>query len=128
VEYSQIVEETLASFAGIVEHFGLYAGSYALALERLLLDPVQVVVVGAGPSAERLEAQALASFAINRTVMRIAPERLVPAGIPEALAETLLHVPQPEGAMAWAIVCKGRICLPPITTAEALADALNYPV
>jgi len=37
-----------------VEHFGLYAGSYGLAVERLLLDPVQVVIVGSGPEAERL--------------------------------------------------------------------------
>jgi uncharacterized protein YyaL (SSP411 family) len=126
-EYRQIAEETLASFAGIVEHFGLYAGSYGLALERMLLDPVQVVIVGSGPSAERLEAQALASFAINRTVIRIAPERLVPAGIPEALAETLLHAPRPEGVQAWAIVCKGHTCLPPITDAEALMEALEKP-
>jgi hypothetical protein len=126
-EYRQIAEQTLASFAGIVEHFGLYAGSYGLALERLLLDPVQVVVVGSGPSAERLEAQALASFAVNRTVIRVAPERLVPGGIPEALAETLLHAPWPEGAMAWAIVCKGHTCLPPITGADALAETLQNP-
>ena len=39
----EIAEDTLGCFAGIVEHFGLYAGSYGLALERLLLDPVQVV-------------------------------------------------------------------------------------
>ena len=97
-EYREIAEETLASFAGIVEHFGLYAGSYGLALERLLLDPVQVVVVGSGPEAERLEAMAVARFAVNKTVMRIAPRRLVPGGIPEALAETLLQVPRPAGA------------------------------
>ncbi len=54
-EYRQIAGQTLASFAGIVEHFGLYAGSYGLALERLLLDPVQVVVIGSGPEAEQLE-------------------------------------------------------------------------
>ena len=47
-EYREIAEDTLACFAGIVEHFGLYAGSYGLAAERLLLDPVQVVVVGSG--------------------------------------------------------------------------------
>ena len=35
-EYREIAEDTLESFAGIVEHFGLYAGSYGLALERLL--------------------------------------------------------------------------------------------
>ena len=41
-EYRDIAAKNLASFGGIVEHFGLYAGSYALALERLLADPVQV--------------------------------------------------------------------------------------
>jgi hypothetical protein len=127
-DYRQIAEETLASVAGIVEHFGLYAGSYGLALERLLLDPVQVVIVGSGPSAERLEAQALASFAVYRTVMCIAPERLVPAGIPEALEETLLHASRPDGAMAWAIVCRGHTCLPPITDAKELVEALKNPV
>ncbi len=124
-EYREIAEDTLGSFAGIVEHFGLYAGSYGLALERLLLDPVQVVVVGSGPEAARLEAMAVARFAVNKTVMRIAPFRLVRGGIPEALAETLLQVPKPAGAQAWALVCRGRTCLPPITDAEALVEALE---
>ena len=138
-EYREIAEDTLGSFAGIVEHFGLYAGSYGLALERLLLDPVQVVIVGLGPEAgapsdrssslgweaDRLEATAVARFAINKTVMRIAPHRLVPGGIPEALADTLLRVPAPAGAEAWALVCRNRTCLPPIIDAEALLEALG---
>ena len=124
-EYREIAEDTLGSFAGIVEHFGLYAGSYGLALERLLLDPVQVVIVGSGAEADRLEATAVARFAINKTIMRIAPERLVPGGLPEALAETLLRVPAPAGAEAWALVCRNRTCLPPITDAEALLEALE---
>jgi uncharacterized protein YyaL (SSP411 family) len=127
-EYREIAEDTLASFAGVVEHFGLYAGSYALALERLLLDPEQVVVVGSGPQAERLESIALANFAVNKTVIRIANERLVPGGIPEALAETLLPLPQPAGVEAWAIVCRGRACLPPVTSAAALAEALDHSI
>jgi uncharacterized protein YyaL (SSP411 family) len=126
-EYREIAEDTLASFAGIVEHFGLYAGSYGLALERLLLDPIQVVVVGSGPDAARLEAMAVARFGVNKTVMRIAPFRLVPGGVPEALAEMLLQVPAPKGAEVWAIVCRGRTCLPPITDAEALLEALELP-
>jgi uncharacterized protein YyaL (SSP411 family) len=64
-------------------------------------------------------------FAVNKTVMRIDPRRLVPGGLPVALAETLLQVPKPEGAAAWALVCRGRACLPPITDAEALLEALN---
>jgi len=129
-EYREIAEATLTSFSGIVEHFGLYAGSYGLALERLLLDPVQVIVVGSGPDAARLEAVAVARFAINKTVMRIASFRLVAGGIPEALAESLLadsefRVPPPPGAEAFAIVCRGRTCLPPITDVQALVDALE---
>jgi uncharacterized protein YyaL (SSP411 family) len=122
-EHRDIAEDTLACFAGIVEHFGLYAGSYGLALERLLLDPVQVVVVGSGAEAERLEATAVARYAVNKTVMRIETSRLVAGGIPEALKETLLQVP--AGTEAWALVCKGRSCLPPVTDAEALLEAMG---
>jgi uncharacterized protein YyaL (SSP411 family) len=126
-EYRDIAEDTLASFSGIVEHFGLYAGSYGLALERLLLDPVQVVIVGSGPDALRLEGLATSRFGVNKTVIRIDSSRLVPGGLPEALAEVLLQVPKPEGDGAWAIVCRGRTCLPPCTGAEALLEALNQP-
>ena len=124
-DYRDIAKDTLASFAGVVEHFGLYAGSYGLALERLLLDPVQVVVVGSGPEALRLEATAVARFAVNKTVMRIAPHRLIAEKLPEALEETLPHGPQPQGAPAWALVCKGRACLSPITDPEGLLEALE---
>jgi len=124
-QFGEIAQDTLACFAGIVEHFGLYAGSYGLATERLFCDPVQVVIVGAGAQADRLEATAIAGFAVNRMVMRIAPQRLVPAGIPEALEETLLEVPAPLGAEAWALVCRGRTCLPPVTDAEELMRALS---
>ena len=123
-EYREIAEDTLECFAGIVEHFGLYAASYGLALERLLLDPLQVTVVGSGDEAERLEATAVAGYAVNKTVIRIAPARLIPGGLPEALEETLLQVPAPA-AGAWALVCKRRTCLPPVTNAETLLQALQ---
>jgi uncharacterized protein YyaL (SSP411 family) len=124
-DHRKIAEDTLESFTGVVSHFGLYAGSYGLALERLLLDHIQVIVVGSGPEAARLEATAVARFGVNKTVMRIAPFRLVPGGIPPALAEMLLSVPAPKGAEVWAIVCHGRTCLPPVTNAEALLAALE---
>jgi uncharacterized protein YyaL (SSP411 family) len=124
-QYREIAADTLSTFSGIVEHFGLYAGSYGLALERLLLDPVQVVVVGSGPEAARLEAMAVARYEVNKTVMRVAPFRLVPGGIPEALAEMLLQVPKPKGSEVYTIVCRGRTCLPPITDAEELLKALE---
>jgi uncharacterized protein YyaL (SSP411 family) len=127
-EFREIAECVLDSFAGIVEHFGLYAGSYALAVERLLLDPVEVVVVGSGSEAERFESLALAGFAVNKTVMRLAPSQLVKGGLPEGLAKTLLKAPAPAGAEVWALVCRNHTCLPPIPDAKALAEALENPV
>ena len=124
-DYRTIAEGTLANFAGIVEHFGLYAGSYGLAAERLLLDPMQVVIVGSGPEADRLEATAVAGFAVNKTVIRIEPSKRVAGELPEALAETVLQVPKPEGATAWALVCRGRTCLPPVRDSESLLQAMS---
>jgi hypothetical protein len=123
-EYREIAEDVLGTFGGIVEHFGLSAGSYGLALERLLADSIQVIVVGSGAEAEGLETLAVAGFAVNKTVTRLAPARLVPGGVPEALAETLLQVPVPSGSEAWALVCRGRTCLPPITEGDILLQAL----
>ncbi|MGA9585325.1 MAG: thioredoxin domain-containing protein [Terracidiphilus sp.] len=124
-EYREIAEDTLESFAGIVEHFGLYAGSYGLALERLLVDPVQIVVVGNEPEAEQLETLAMARFAVNKTIMSLSTEKLAPGGLPDGLAETVLQVPRPEGNAAWALVCRGRTCMPPVADAEALLQAIG---
>jgi uncharacterized protein len=125
IEFREIAEDALGSFAGIVEHFGLYAGSYALALSRLLLDPIQVVVVGRGAEADNLEALATARFAVNKTVIRLQANQLTADNLPEALAETLTQVPIPEGVSAWALVCRGRTCLPPIHNSEELLTALE---
>ena len=124
-EYREIAEDTLESFAGIVEHFGLYAGSYGLAVERLILDPLQIVIVGSGPEADRLDASAHAGFDLHKTVIRIDPSQIVPGAIPDALAETLLHAPAPSGVEAWALVCRGHTCLPPIAGAEALLESIQ---
>jgi uncharacterized protein YyaL (SSP411 family) len=127
-EFREIAEDTLSSFAGIVEHFGLYAGSYALALDRLLLDPVQVVVVGSGAEASKLEALATARFAVNKTVIKLLPSQLTADNLPEALAETLIAVPHPQDAEAWVLICRGRSCMAPISDADLLLDALEMAV
>jgi len=124
-EYREIAEDTLESFGGVAEHYGLYAGSYGLALERFLLDPTQVVVVGDGREAEELEAISVARFAVKKTVIRLRPDQLRAGAIPEALAETVLQVPRPEGKAAWALVCRGRSCMPPVTDGDALLEALR---
>ncbi len=126
--FRQVAEETLTAFAGVVEHFGLYAGSYALALTRLLLDPVQIVVVGSGTEASRFEALATARFAVNKTVIRLRQDQLLADCLPEALAETVTRMPAPEGATAWVLICRNHTCLPAITRSEELLEALESAV
>ena len=69
-------QETLETFAGVVEHFGLYAASYGLALQRVVQRPVQVCVIGEDAAARELEAAALARYAVNKSVVRLRREQL----------------------------------------------------
>jgi hypothetical protein len=130
-DFREKAEDTLENFAGIVEHFGLYAGTYGLALELLLLPPVQVVVIGAGMEARKLAAMATARFAVNKRVIVLRPEQVVAEELPPALAETLPGLPGlPErtefhGGKAFAVVCRGTSCLPPTSDAETLLEALH---
>lgn len=129
VDFEDKARDTLESFAGIVEHFGLYAGSYGLALQRMVLDPVQVVVVGdaGGDAARTLEAVALAGYAVNKSVIRLTRGQITSGYLPPVLAETLPHLPEvrQRTAVAFAVVCKGRSCLPAITDPERLLEALS---
>jgi hypothetical protein len=119
--YETRAQETLETFAGIVEHFGLYAASYGLALRRAVEAPVQVCVIGDDALAEELAATAMARYAVNKSVIRLRREQL--GALPPALAETLPHLPAAEGSVA--VVCKGNACLPPIHSAEELLNALR---
>jgi uncharacterized protein len=124
-QYREIAEDTLESFAGIVEHFGLYAGTYGMALERLLLDPIQVVIVGEGPQADELHAAAIVRYAVNKSVIRLSHDQLKAEFLPPVLAETLPHLPGLSADAVFAVVCKGRSCLPPVRSAHELLQSLT---
>ncbi len=119
--YRDNAQETLECFAGIAEHLGLYAATYALALGRLGRPATQVVIVGEGGTAEQLEILALTQYAVNKTVIRFRHDQL--ATLPPALRETLPHVPDTQGAFA--LVCSGMTCQPPVTDAHSLIAALH---
>jgi hypothetical protein len=119
--YETRARETLEAFAGIVEHFGLYAASYALALRRAVAGSVQVCVIGEDALAEELAVAAMSRYAVNKSVIRLRREQL--AELPPALAETLPHLPAFEGSVA--VVCRGHACLPPISGVEELTTALR---
>jgi uncharacterized protein len=127
-KYHEIAEDTLESFAGIVEGFGMYASTYGLALEQLLRGSVQVVIVGQDREADRMSSLATARYAINKTVLRFLREDLNAASLPPALAETLPFLPQEETGGSFAVLCRGNSCLPPVKTAEALVEVLSTAV
>src|SRR5271163_193619 len=122
-DYAVKALETLETFAGVVEHFGLYAASYGLALQRMVLRAVEVCVIGDDAAARRLEAVALARYAVNKSVIRLRKDQL--GTLPRALAETLPHLPGLKGEGSFAVVCNGKGCLPPVSTVDELIEAMN---
>lgn len=118
-------EDALEAFAGVAEQFGLYAGAYGLALQRHLLPPVQVCVIGDDDEARRLAVIATAGYAVNKTVLSL-PRAVVEQGaLPPALAETLPHLPELKTGRSFVVVCRGTNCQPPVHEPEALIELLN---
>jgi uncharacterized protein YyaL (SSP411 family) len=117
-------EDTLEAFAGIVEHFGLYAGSYGLALERFLTPPQQVIVVGEDDLADELESAARSGYAVNKTVLRARAEVLRAGTLPPLLAMTLTQLPQLQEGSSFVVLCQGTHCLPAMRTVAELQAAM----
>ena len=124
-DFRQKAEETLENFAGVVEHFGLYAGTYGLALELLLLPPVQVVVIGEGMESRQLTAMATARYAVNKQVLHLRPDQVTKTNLPPMLAETLPALPELNSGKTFAVLCKGNTCLPPTSDPEKLLEGMN---
>lgn len=120
LDYAEKAQETLETFAGVVEHFGLYAATYALALQRLVREPVQVCVIGEDETARGLEAAALRGFAVNKSVVRLA--RVEVGKLPPVLETTLPRLPRINGSFA--VVCSGHTCQAPVSTTEELSAGL----
>ena len=118
-DFRDKAKATLECFAGVVEHFGLYAASYGLALRRLAGPATQVVVVGTGVEADEMERAALDRFMVNKSVLRL---RSKDVALPPSLAETIPHVP--GGSDAFAVVCAGFACGMPVSSASELRAAL----
>jgi uncharacterized protein YyaL (SSP411 family) len=126
VEYGAKAQETLEAFAGVVEHFGLYAATYALALERMVTPQLQVCVIGDDAAARELEAAAEARYSANKSVVRLKREQLAaqsPAMLPPALEQTLPHLPRVQGSFA--VVCSGQSCQTPVGTVKELEAVLK---
>jgi hypothetical protein len=121
LDYAEKAQETMETFAGVVEHFGLYAATYALALQRMVREPIQVCIIGDDDAAAELERAALARFAVNKSVVRF--DRVRSGALPPVLERTLPRVP--GVGRSFAVVCSGHTCQPPVTTPEGLIETLG---
>jgi uncharacterized protein YyaL (SSP411 family) len=122
-EFRDMAFDTLETFGGIVEHFGLYAASYGLALQRLVQPAAQVVILGDDDAAKMLEAAALTRYSVSKSIIRLSYAQL--SALPETLAETIPNLPGIASGKSVAIVCAAKTCHPPVTDPESLLELLN---
>lgn len=108
--HREIAENTLEAFAGIAEHYGMFASTYAMALDMYLHSHTQVVVAGSGEEADRLVAAAIAPFSLNKSVLHLAEGEIVPQMLPPTLAETVPNLPAIKEKKTVAVVCSNFSC------------------
>jgi uncharacterized protein YyaL (SSP411 family) len=124
--YREKAEQTLETFAGVAEQFGIFVATYGIAVVHLLESPVQVVVVGdESETAASLATVAASGFSFNKSVLRLAANQVVAANLPPALAATLPNLPELKSGRSFSVLCSGFACQPPITSPAELQRALE---
>jgi uncharacterized protein len=125
-EYRDKAEQTLETFAGIAEQFGIFAATYGIAVTHFLDSPVQVVVIDQGDgTADQLWAAAIAPFAFYKTVLRLAANQVVAKNLPPVLSETLPNLPQLKTGQSFAVLCSGSSCQPPVFSPAEVSAGLK---
>jgi len=130
--YREKAEQTLETFAGVVEQFGIFAATYGIATLYFLENPVEVVVIGKDgqdPVAAELYAAGVRPFAFSKTVLRLPANEAVAQNLPPVLSETIPNLPQLKhlqtgSGRAFAVLCSGNTCQPPISHPSELGEAL----
>jgi len=129
-EYREKAEQTLETFAGVVEQFGIFAATYAIATLYCLEAPIEVVVIAKDLQdriASDLYAAAVKPFAFNKSVLRLTANESVAPNLPPMLAATIPNLPQlrePQFPESCALVCSGTACQPPVSNPEELRENL----
>jgi hypothetical protein len=119
--YSDKAEQTLETFAGVAEQFGIFAATYGSAVVQFLESPVQVVVIDGGDDAANdLYAAAVAPFAFSKSTLRLSANQAVADNLPPALAKTIPNLPQIGSGRSFAVLCSGSTCQPPVFSASEL--------
>jgi uncharacterized protein YyaL (SSP411 family) len=123
--YRDKAEQTLETFAGVAEQFGIFAATYGIAVAHFLESPLQVVVVAEDKTGDELYDAAVAPFSFNKTTLRFASNQVVAANLPPLLAATLPALPQLGSGKSFAVLCSGSTCQPPISDPAELRRALE---
>ncbi len=112
----------LRAFAGRAGEQGLYAATFLLAVDWLLSPATHLVIVGdpGDPVADRMHADALATFVPRRVVRRIVPGDASAPTLPAAMAGMLASGRAPRG-----YACTGTSCRAPAETAEQWQTTLG---
>jgi uncharacterized protein YyaL (SSP411 family) len=121
--YREKAEQTLEILAGSASQYGIFAATYGVAAVHFTRPHTQIVIVGSDELARELAQTAAASFALNRTVLRLT--EAVPQNLPPALAETIPGLPALKSGKSAALICTGFACQPPIFDPSQLAQNLN---
>jgi len=125
-KYRDAAEKTLACFAGVADHFGIYAGTYAIAV-RLLNEPhTQLVVIGDDAIAHEMAHLGNRRFRLNSSTLHLGEGQAVAQNLPPALAETLPNMPGVREARAIAILCSSFTCQAPVFSTQELERVLNH--
>ena len=121
-DYRAKAEQTLETFAGVAEQFGIFAATYGIATLHFLESPIQVVIIEAEDeaAADQLYASAVAPFAFSKAVIRLKQNQAVPENLPPALAETIPQLPELRAGRSFAVICSGFSCQPPLFSADEL--------
>jgi uncharacterized protein len=126
--YRDQAEQTLETFAGVAQQFGIFAATYGIAVAHFLASPIQVVVVagdGAAELAAELQTVATSAFAFHKSTLRLSPNEAVAQNLPPALAATIPHLPQLKSGQSFAVLCSGSACQPPVSDAGELTRQLE---
>ncbi|MCU1305777.1 MAG: hypothetical protein JWN45_472, partial [Acidobacteriaceae bacterium] len=126
--YKDKAEDTLEAFAGVVDHFGIFAATFGIGLRLYLTPEIQVVVVGEDTLANELYAAAVAPFALNKAVLHLREGQAVAQNLPPALAETIPNLPALKLGKSVAIICSGFACQPPISDPAQLTSVLKQAI
>jgi hypothetical protein len=123
--YREKAERTLGLLAGTAGQYGLFAGTYGIALLYALHPHSQIIIVGDDEASEQLYSQAVSSAVFGRSVIRLKFTQAVAQNLPPSLASTVPELPAVKARRTSAIVCSGFSCKPPVNTSEQLMQLLT---